>query len=357
MKTNLLALVVPYLGKLKHLGIYSCELLHLGHVLDLLKIIRTDRGAGMTKNIELDFYPRFHVGPDPDTIQSNKDYTGSYAATWDNHRIDTRVAIWAIIDRAMETAATQGVDLVSKGKALRLWLDKGPCWMVEETITALQMDRVHSPKTCREDCIKHAQKAAAMVRYPDLKGNVANLMKPHMHWYVHILRLYLQISLTKYDRNFQDHVCVRCGDLRLGIFFSYVEFAEYEYFCPLTGSELTCLGCILTSIMDQEKDHYKVEKNKITTRWLTVPDDDSPINMIFTEDLSRVCDKEYYRFIQAFKMARNMDNLIAAGREKGLRSFGTIGVDCEIQSPDWKWRLDNSPCIYNNPKDVKPSQW
>jgi hypothetical protein len=124
--------------KLKFLGVYNCELLHLGHVHDLLEIIRTDRENWMTKNIQLDFYPRFHIGPDPDT--AGEFYTGSYGATWDNFKLDSRVAIWAIISRAMCQANRQGVDLVSEGTALRHWLDKSPCWKVEKTITTLQLD-------------------------------------------------------------------------------------------------------------------------------------------------------------------------------------------------------------------------
>jgi hypothetical protein len=119
--------------RLKVLGVYQCQLIHLGDTMRLLEILRENRGSGMTKNIELDFYPRFHVGP----VENGK----SYGVTWDNFRLDSRLAIWQIISRAMPQAKKQGVDLFGPDAAFRFWLEKSPCWRVADTLWALDNEK------------------------------------------------------------------------------------------------------------------------------------------------------------------------------------------------------------------------
>lgn len=119
--------------KLRSLGIYRCELIHVGHTLDLLNIIRSERGAGKTTDIRLDFYPRYHIGPKT----AEEGYIASYCITWDNFKLDTRLATWKIIAEAIRQAEQQGVDLTSHSSAFYLWMSKTPLWRVEETINAI----------------------------------------------------------------------------------------------------------------------------------------------------------------------------------------------------------------------------
>lgn len=145
----------------------------------------------MTKSIKLDFYPRFHVGPDPEAVDNINDYSGSYAATWDNFcGLDTRLGIWAIVSSAMATAEAQEIDLVSKGTALRLWLDKSPCWKVEETIKVIQRRPLNTV---------NAIKTATMVNYPNTKGKESRYYGDgDSTWYFHFCTCHVCTTYREY---------------------------------------------------------------------------------------------------------------------------------------------------------------
>jgi hypothetical protein len=125
--------------KLEVLGVYQCQLIHVGDTLRLLEIIRTGRGSGMTEEITLDFYPRFHVGPL--RIPGSDNCTGSYGVTWDNSGIDTRLAIWALVSGILNQSQKQGAGLFGEDSAFKLWLEKSPCWRIDETLIAIQQER------------------------------------------------------------------------------------------------------------------------------------------------------------------------------------------------------------------------
>lgn len=70
LTVDLLALLIPQMPKLEVLGVYKCPLIHIGHGMKLLQIIRTDRPLGEENQVDLDFYPRLHRGP----IESPSEY-------------------------------------------------------------------------------------------------------------------------------------------------------------------------------------------------------------------------------------------------------------------------------------------
>ena len=74
---GLLAILIPQMTNLEVLGIYKCPLIHIGHGLELLNIIKSDRPKGKEHQVKLDWYPNYHVGPDPDVTPAQY-YTGSY---------------------------------------------------------------------------------------------------------------------------------------------------------------------------------------------------------------------------------------------------------------------------------------
>lgn len=168
LTTQLLALVIPHMRKLKMLGVYRCELIHVGDTMRLLEIIRSDRGAGMTKTIALDFYPRYHFGPADGTPDT---FSGSYGVTWDNEKLDTRLAIWQILYLALPQAKRQGVDLTSKDAAFRLWLERVPLWRLDDTIHAILHER--DPFIL-----------AAQIDFPHTRGSIRKLACDQF-WFVH----------------------------------------------------------------------------------------------------------------------------------------------------------------------------
>lgn len=160
-------MVVPLMTKLKVLGVYRCELIHVGDAEKLLEIVRKYRsyGSGKTHRVKLDFYPRFHVGPRNNPAGRK----GSYGVTWDNFILDSRLAIWALLMRILPQAKKQGVNLVSKDSAFRFWLEQSPCWRVEDTIKAIE----------RGD---DGAELAVQVNYPNTRGKTGLLAWDDSHW-------------------------------------------------------------------------------------------------------------------------------------------------------------------------------
>ncbi len=135
LTTQVLELIIPCMPGLEKLGIYNCQLLHIGSTVKILDILRMDRPRGRENQISLDYFPNFHQGP-ADT--SGSPYAiGPYGATWDNWNAYTCIAIWALICRIIGRARWQGIDFESRHTAFRRWLDKSPCYMVEETLEAM----------------------------------------------------------------------------------------------------------------------------------------------------------------------------------------------------------------------------
>lgn len=166
---HLLSLLVPHMRNLQALGVYKCPLIHVGHTVKLLEIVRTDRMKG-SKPVALDFYPQFHEGPIH--IAGTENFSGSYGVSWDNCEIDTRLAIWQIVVRCLPQARKQGVDLESSASAFRQWLDKSPCWKVSDT---LELFKRLGPQNDKNDLLK-AEEIVAQVDYPSYKGLVSRLM-------------------------------------------------------------------------------------------------------------------------------------------------------------------------------------
>ena len=160
-------MAVPLMTKLKVLGVYRCELIHIGDTMKLLEIIRKGRGYcnGKTHKVLLDFYPRFHIGPVDNPVPYGK---GSYGVTWDNFGLDSRLAIWQLLTRILPQAKKQGVDLISKDSAFRFWLEQSPCWRVADTIMAIERG---------DDGVK----LAIQVDYPNTRGKAGKLNRDN-HW-------------------------------------------------------------------------------------------------------------------------------------------------------------------------------
>jgi hypothetical protein len=130
LTTDILALFVPGMRNLKVLGVYNCQLIHISDTMKLLEIIKTDKPFERETQVYLDFFPRFHAGP-VDPLRC----TGSYGVTWDNwNGGDTRLAVWALVQRIILQAHKQGIEIEQEGTMFRKWLDKSPCWRVKETL-------------------------------------------------------------------------------------------------------------------------------------------------------------------------------------------------------------------------------
>ncbi|KAK0118180.1 hypothetical protein ONS95_012485 [Cadophora gregata] len=253
---QLLNLLIPKMTQLRVLGIYQCQLMHVAEIIRLLEIIKTDRPLGRENQISLDFYPMWHQGPEPyiNGKEWNPAFTGTYGATWDNTDMNTPLAVWSIVLRALPMARTQNVDIVSKESAFRQWLDKGLLWKVEETLQALQNPNTDPRVIC----------ALVDSRNPDHHGNVRRWASDNIGCRPEGWKPYT----LKYPCNY-------CKQQVLGIFFKFHDIFELQSFHGNSARQanLTCLGCKLKIACQHEKDHYKPSKRRLMKAWLQDGDD------------------------------------------------------------------------------------
>ena len=208
LTTDVLKLLIPKMRNLNALGIYSCQLIHLGEAMKLIDIIKTDRPLEKENQVILDFFPTFHLGPCDDI--TNEYYTGSYGVTWDNCDYPTDRAVWCQVFQILTKARLQGQDFESKHTMIRQWLEKGPCHEVEGTIKALvtptpvsekaekikkELAELRAQKDVSKrkrqmagkqlrgklrlqeylDELEHSKSAAAMVNYSRTQGDIQEL--------------------------------------------------------------------------------------------------------------------------------------------------------------------------------------
>jgi hypothetical protein len=270
LTTELLALMVPKMRNIKILGIYKCPLIHVGETMKLLDVIKTDRPLERENQVSLDFYPNFHLGPSDDP--GNPYCVGSYGVTWENWNFDTTRAVWCLMIQIIPKARSQGIDFESKHTVFRQWMEKGPCHKIEETISTF----MNPPKPTddkekdKKNRIDHLKKVAAMVNYRRTGGDVRMLEQHNRPNFLVSLSIW-PCSYTfadTYARAIKSHKCTYCKEKLMGIFFLYTHIHEKE-----TGlsSALPCAGCLLTSTLREEADHYKQEKKQIVRSWLTGP--------------------------------------------------------------------------------------
>lgn len=128
---------------------------------------------GKEDQVSLDFFPNYHVGPKADL---GKYCVGSYGATWDNWLGDTDIAIWAMVCRIIPQARKQGIDFESPHTAFREWLEKSPCWRVDDVLEALSDPAVFTDP-------EKIKKFVALVdaRNPDHFGNVGKYTSKILH--------------------------------------------------------------------------------------------------------------------------------------------------------------------------------
>jgi hypothetical protein len=161
LTTEILSLLIPKMTGLKILGIYNCQLIHVGETIKLLNIIKTDKLLDRENHISLDFSPNYHLGPVEEP--GNPYSLGSYGVTWDNWNHDTTISVWALVARIVPQARSQGVDFESEHTAFRQWLERSPCHKVGETLATMI------------DPSRSLVEIAAMVNYRRTQGNSAKL--------------------------------------------------------------------------------------------------------------------------------------------------------------------------------------
>lgn len=167
LSCHVLALLIPQMRKLKVLGIYQCQLIHLGEGLALLEIIKTDRPRGRENQIALDWFPNYHQGPSVKDMKVGIPY--SYGISWDDTGLvvsDSRIAIWQLVTNIIHQARMQEVDFEGSHTAFRRWLDRSPCCEVERSLSIIL-----NPNSSLNDVV-------AWVAYPEFRGCPERIQGP-----------------------------------------------------------------------------------------------------------------------------------------------------------------------------------
>ena len=64
--------------------------------------------------------------------------------------------------------------------------------------------------------------------------------------------------------------CDGCHQVMPAIFFKFIYIRNKK----LHGATAYCYGCCITKYLDEETDHYKIEKHNILAAWLSDPIDE-----------------------------------------------------------------------------------
>ncbi|PQE03343.1 ribosomal L36 protein [Rutstroemia sp. NJR-2017a BBW] len=248
LSCHVLELLIPQMRKLKVLGIYQCQLIHLGEGLALLDILKTDRPRGRENQVALDWSPNYHQGPTVKDMKVGIPY--SYGVSWDDTGSvvsDTRIAIWQLVNSIILQARMQDIDFEGPHTAFRMWLEKSPCWEVDQTLKIIL-----DPNSTLHDVV-------AWVAFPEFKGLPERIEGPKK------LGNKPEGSLWMLDI----YTCGDCGAQIPGVYFNYAQIRKYQLD---SVDRPSCMGCMLSDYLDIEEDHYKRRKRTIIKRWLYHPD-------------------------------------------------------------------------------------
>lgn len=219
---------------LASLGVYRCELLHFGHTVDLLAIAERRRDAGHPLR-DLDFFPRYHDGP------NDRHRDGSYGVTWEDVGVDTPRAIFShLLYRILPKAEELGFDMINRSTSFRAWLEKVP-------LPPLSLPRVLDLYLRRRDARRHTltPQQGSKATFEFHHQLLAAITYPNDN---------KQTNCADWDRQ---KVCARCKTKLVKLMFR----------SPIAPA---CAGCWLSDYMtERETDHYKLNKHYVISMLLS----------------------------------------------------------------------------------------
>jgi hypothetical protein len=289
---NILALLIPKMRKLTNVGVYKCQLIHIGNTMRLLEILKTDRPLEKEHQVHLDFYPNHHNGP---PFQPGNPFAiGGFGPTWDNWDGNSILAVWKLVFDILLQAAAQGIDLVSPHTAFRKWLDDGPCWRVEATLAAILEPSVPVAQLCA------LLDASNPTHHGNVKKFTGKIGNRHEGW----------------EWSTKTYYCDGCQRMPLGIFFGHQEIRNFDIGATTHKS---CWGCKLIHVLENEKDHYKHKKRVAIRELLTVPGEDGELN---TTDLKEFLKTMSTTLPNGEQICVNIARKIQERRERDKAKYG-----------------------------------
>ena len=84
---------------------------------------------------------------------------------------------------------------------------------------------------------------------------------------------------------FHPYACTECKATMPGVFYHYSVLRDYK---ELPENGQPCLGCMLTSYLNAEADHYKRQKMEIINQWINGGTNADGILITNTDDLGKL---------------------------------------------------------------------
>lgn len=255
---NAVGCILKSLRNLKLIGIYQCQLLHLGNMAELLDVVkaRGQRTGGDSSYVDLDFFPMYHEGPN--SIIRH----GSYGAVWNHPTCDMATGIWQLVLYELYPKARYlDIDILSWGRAFRHFLEKlpMPSWTnvrIYEAIKSIEYRGKENPGELVMTAYNKSE--GKWERFADdvtaaLRGdNVEPAVVPG-HQLNKVVAGYQPERHRKYGWWRDTKRCATCGINVLAVF------------CPFGDNH--CWGCQAKEYLTGQYDHYLSFKSLAAATW------------------------------------------------------------------------------------------
>lgn len=256
---NAVRCIIASLKNLKLIGIYQCQLLHLGNMHQLLAAVKTCLLPTTSDDfsiVDLDFFPAYHEGPN--SIVRH----GSYGAVWNHPDCDMATAIWQLVLFYWYPAAKKlGIDILKWGCAFRSFLEKLPMpdWANVRICEAVKSFEYTGQERAKElDMTAYNKAEGRWERFIDdvtaaLRGDgVEPTIVPGSH-------------ITKLVGNYQPSRHRKYGWWRETVNCEICTLDVPAVFCPF--GEGRCWGCLATDCLNGDWDHFKTSKAEAAATW------------------------------------------------------------------------------------------
>ena len=217
--------MIKNLPNLEMIGVYNCGLVHIGSVTLILDVI-AEVTAGTNRHIDLDIAPRRHRGP-----YRTQDREGEFGITWQAIGLTAQIGLGKILLESHLKAKALDIDLFSRGRAFRHWLENIPLppkW-VAQTLDAIMNMADWAPRGL--DRMQHRTLAS------DLCAAITQGIGRHYIW-------------MKPELWIWSGWCSKCRYSMPIYFFDAGQRSRL-------ASQRVCEGCQLTYACDREVDHMK----------------------------------------------------------------------------------------------------
>jgi len=255
---NAVRCILKSLQNLKLIGIYQCQLLHLGNMEQLLRTIKVSaqHKGHHYSFVDLDFSPMYHEGPN--SILRH----GSYGAVWNHPDCDMATGIWQIVlCKLYPMARNLNIDILKWGCAFRSFLERLPMpnWAnvrICEAVKSFEYTGQGWPSEL--DMTAYNTLEGKWERFIDevtaaLRGDGIEPGTVPGHHITTLIGAYQPTRHRKYGWWRAIKYCGICSSRFPAVFFPF--------------GEGRCWGCLAERCLDGDWDHFKTIKTQAATAW------------------------------------------------------------------------------------------